>query len=376
MTRVGSQEEFDQILEEYGEPHVPCSFCSRSIWYPTTRAKIVSGSLRFQNSNYLTSKKIGETVYFLRMCYHCLITRHPEAIDKNPAKLFNTCNNYVKTAFVVSDSDYSLQRKSHSVTEEKIGSDAWQKYVEKQRVKNTFEHKNKSLGWTREQFDEFNRSRAITIENLIRKYGVEVGTNKWNAYVEKQRQTKSFQYMCKKYGEDLAREINKKKGLTLETFIRKYGTDGPSKFKEFVSASSKNVSKASQSIFNQLDSLISHLNLKTYYSEKNGEFGKLLSTRSYCKVDYYILDLNLAIEYYGDYWHANPKLYESTQVLHSGRTAQDIWEADENRLALLKSDHLIETLIVWQSDDITHRENELNRLRDAICSKVRESRQS
>lgn len=49
--------------------------------------------------------------------------------------------------------------------------------------------------------------------------------------------------------------------------------------------------------------------------------------------DFYIPKLNLIIECYGDYWHANPNLYEETAQIFRNITAKDIWDRDRERSA-------------------------------------------
>lgn len=369
---VSSQEKLDRAYLEYGVDHVPCNSCSNAIWYPTTIASYHGEIFKVTNSNSNTSKKVGRSTYYLRLCYSCLIKAHPEARVKNPSKLFNTCSPIVKTAFFVSDEDYLTQRKSHAVTKEKIGEAAWSRYVDFQRTKNTYRYKKRKYGWSKDEFEAYNKARAITLANLTSKYGEILGLKKWEEYLAKQRWTKSFEYMSKRYGEETAKSINASKALTEETFIRKYGTiDGPLKFQRFIDKTRHSVSKASQFFFKELDERIKEYRLTTYFDAKNKEFGKKLSSGSYCKVDYYVRELNLAIEYFGDFWHANPKLYEADRVLYSQRTASDIWKIDLDRLSLMKTDHAIETLIVWQSDVNNDLEHELNRLTSKIDTLLR-----
>ena len=48
--------------------------------------------------------------------------------------------------------------------------------------KNTFEYKKEKFGWSPEDFKEFNKSRAVTKENLIKKHGEEKGLEIFNNY--------------------------------------------------------------------------------------------------------------------------------------------------------------------------------------------------
>ena len=45
-------------------------------------------------------------------------------------------------------------------------------------------------------------------------------------------------------------------------------------------------------------------------------------------MDIYLPDLNLAFEYDGRYWHADPSLYKTTDII-DGRTAEEIWKNDK-----------------------------------------------
>lgn len=47
--------------------------------------------------------------------------------------------------------------------------------------------------------------------------------------------------------------------------------------------------------------------------------------------DFYIPSLNLIVECYGDYWHANPEMYEESALIFRNITAKDIWVRDEER---------------------------------------------
>lgn len=48
------------------------------------------------------------------------------------------------------------------------------------------------------------------------------------------------------------------------------------------------------------------------------------------ELDFYLPDINLAIEFNGTYWHADKRFYNATDKLVHG-TAQYIWERDENK---------------------------------------------
>ena len=51
------------------------------------------------------------------------------------------------------------------------------------------------------------------------------------------------------------------------------------------------------------------------------------------------------IEFYGDYWHANPKKYAAADIIKTKR-ASEIWEHDANRRNLL-IEAGYSVLIIW-----------------------------
>lgn len=364
-----------------------CKYCSDVIWYPHTLITNQDGQLSYFNGTFKTIKNIGNSSYSLNTCYLCLCKEFPEINSKNPSKLFNTCNKYVKFAFLVTDSDFSLQKKKHGITLEKMihiygkdgGTQKWLSYCEQQKVTNCFEYKHEKFGWTRENFINYNKSRAITKKNLITKYGERDAIDKWENYINRQKYTKSLAYLIEKFGKAAGYakylKINQAKALTLNNYILKYGlSEGTDKFKQMILKKDAYFSKASQLFFKELDEKIAHLNLSIYYHSKNGEFGKLLtSINKYCKLDFYIKELNLTIEYNGDYWHANPKFYKSTDLLYNNKRAKEIWKSDDTRRITLLTEHNITAIIVWQNDDIHNHANTINELVYEIERKIRKN---
>lgn len=86
------------------------------------------------------------------------------------------------------------------------GLKKFQSYSKKQAYKNTFECKSKKYGWTEEQFKKYNRNRATTLENLVRRHGQEEGEKIWKSYVERQKYTASLEYFIEEYGEEKGKE--------------------------------------------------------------------------------------------------------------------------------------------------------------------------
>jgi len=85
------------------------------------------------------------------------------------------------------------------------------------------------------------------------------------------------------------------------------------------------------------------------------------SDRSWARPDIFIENLNLIIEFYGDYWHANPEKYKHDEQIN-GKEVSMIWYNDEMRIAKIKAEHNLETIIVWQHEYKKDKTNLFKRL--------------
>lgn len=66
--------------------------------------------------------------------------------------------------------------------------------------------------------------------------------------------------------------------------------------------------------------------------------------------DVYVPSLNLIIEYFGDYWHCNPKKYKEDYFNHKkSMTAKQIWDYDNKKIDLIRS-YGYNLVVVWESD--------------------------
>ena len=69
------------------------------------------------------------------------------------------------------------------------------------------------------------------------------------------------------------------------------------------------------------------------------------------------------IEYNGDFWHANPKIYQEHELIKfPGNTmmyAYELWVRDQTRTQVAR-DHGFDLLTVWESDFRSNKEEILN----------------
>lgn len=240
---------------------------------------------------------------------------------------------------------------------EKYGSSEgiirWDQYRSKQAESNSFEYKREKYGWTRDQFDEFNASRSQTLEKMIARHGEEQGIINWTAYCEKQAYTNTQEYFIKKYGDDIGKakylDINKRKG----------DSNNPIEVAK----------KMNISVDEAVDVIISRIkytgktwgsNLEKEFTEmlehelgplENSTFSKPYGKWSHTLGSYVIFDIkhkDCVIEFNGDYWHANPKIYKDDAVIR-GRTAAKIQQHDALKLQTAV-DLGFRVLTIWESD--------------------------
>lgn len=60
------------------------------------------------------------------------------------------------------------------------------------------------------------------------------------------------------------------------------------------------------------------------------------------------------LECYGDFWHANPKIYTSTDIILNKLPAKLIWEQDDKRKTIFEQNNFI-FISIWESDIITSK---------------------
>jgi len=311
-------------------------------------------------------------------------------ITKTHLKIHNITPEEYKKKYNISKYEYVSKNlcNSQSITlksfKEKYGKKEglkrWKSYCDKQAYSNSFEYKKEKHGWTREQFNEYNKSRAVTKENLIKRYNKTEGLKRWESYCSKQAYAgSSLEYFVDKYGliegQNKWDIICKSKSNNLKNFIKRYGNEnGIIKFNQYQKRKNKDgfYSIISQILFDDITKNISDKNHIYYQKLKNKEYGCWLhGLNKYTFLDFYDLDQNKCIEFYGDYWHCNPELYtEKFEHPHINETAKNIWKRDKQRLHFLKLEYNIDILTIWEYDYLHNKEDAINKCKQFLGYKI------
>ena len=343
------------IISSSGEIPDKCIDCGDYIIYPNTNVSLnKDGKLIVKGTSWRSQKIVNEKIYKLKICWKCLKKKFP--------KLFRLASNVMceptKYAYQIQDDDYISFRKKYAMSlsnmitkyGEELGKKKWEEYCERQAYTNTFEYKQKIYGWTREDFDNYNKKRAVTYENLIERHGEELGKKKWEEYVSIQQKTKSRDWMIEQYGVEKTNEINRSKIHNLENFIKRYGEElGKKKWEEYCENRSKPFSKAAYSLFKKFDKYLPK-GLTSKHSE-NEHF--VQGENQLYFLDYFIPELNICIEFNGDAWHGNPNIYLEEDRCHpidKTITAKELQDKDKRRYDFLQNKYGIKTYIIWENE--------------------------
>lgn len=373
-----SQDELNKLEGDYAPK---CKYCGKSIWYDNTKISYrLDGKLssEFRGTTYRTIKMMNGIPYNICVCQKCMEKKYPEFVDKNKSKIFNTFNKYASYAFDIPYDDIKMKNKLSAVTLENFirkygeedGKLRFDEYRKKQAYSNSFEYKNKRYGWTNDEFNKFNQSRAVTLENLIKKHGEVEGKKIWDNYLKRQSETSTNEYLIDKFGEEKAKNIMLLKARDINGYILNYGEDeGRRKYNDYVESSKdrKHYSKFSKIFFDELIEKLTDdgIVVKSFYGDN--EFWRYSNSNNLYFLDFFIPELNFVIELNGDYWHCNSNNYDENYY-HELRnmTAKEIWEHDKTKNDVISNElgYILE--VVWENDIRKNRNIIIESLIDKI----------
>lgn len=254
------------------------------------------------------------------------------------------------------------------------GLKKWTHYCDLQSKTNTFEYKKEKYGWTKEQFDEFNKSRAVTLENQIAKYGEKERTRRFNEYCEKQSYAGcKLEYFIEKLGEEEGKkkyeEVISHKAITLDNMIRLYGEkEGKIRYENFIQHNNGYFfSKISKEMFDKIQDKIPEIKFK--YAEN--EFG-LYDTvnHKYNKYDFTDIEHKIIIEYNGEKFHAKtPFDKDFSNPFCPDLTAEEQYKLDENKKLCAERNGYI-VYYIWNNDYLNDKDGTIEKFVNIIKEKM------
>jgi G:T-mismatch repair DNA endonuclease (very short patch repair protein) len=310
---------------------------------------------------------MNEDVVICRMCdkkfkaiSRTHLKSHDMTMEEYKLRFPNSPMQSLKTRKKLATNSLNYWVKKHGP---ELGEKKYKKYRGFLAEKNTFKYKKEKYGWSKEKFDAFNKSRAVTLENLCKRHGEEYGRKLYEDYIEKQRYVGVKEdYFIEKLGElegkKRYKELGREKAHTLETYIKRYGSRNMAKEKlrEFFSKTEgSEFSSALEREF--IYNLLNQLDLKNYeagriYSILNEQqYGIWSDTlEKYVKYDLVFLDKKICIEFNGDYWHCNPVMY-TEDYIHPvlKKKANELWETDQKKLQSIQNRGFF-TKSIWEFD--------------------------
>jgi hypothetical protein len=185
--------------------------------------------------------------------------------------------------------------------------------------------------------------------------------------LKKQHENNKGKSVKERLGEDGYNNFrNNMKGVfSIEWYTKKYGEkEGKIKYKkrcDEIRKSSKiseyqneqQWSKISQKMFWNIYDIIKNDYKKIYFGELNHEYS--CGTRN--NFDFVVLDNKKVIEFNGDKFHANPKMYEKNDIPLNfiGKTAEELWKEDEKKKKNIEKKGY-KLLTIWENDYIKNKE--------------------
>lgn len=243
------------------------------------------------------------------------------------------------------------------------GRTRWEEYKRKQTLSNTFEYKQQNHGWTRQQFDAHNASRAVTLDNMIQRHGAAEGKIKFDKYRQRQAFTNTKAHLGERY-----EAVNQRKSHSIGTYLLRYNDTllAETKLMQFWQhkKSGKFYSKISQELFRRLASREPFSLHQVYFAEHNHEYVLVLpEINRVFKYDFVCPALKLCVEFHGDIFHGNPAFTKPDDILTFQKIpAHQVWAFDALKQDMLYSHRGYKTVVIWESSYRQDSEGTIERI--------------
>lgn len=122
---------------------------------------------------------------------------------------------------------------------------------------------------------------------------------------------------------------------------------------------SVNCSKLELDLFNEVKNLYPNTERRITIRAVSGK---------YYFPDIVIRDSGIIIEFFGDFWHGNPEIYNENDVVYNNITAGDLWKKDKYRINDMSYFYedgkefpsIYKVIVVWESEYKKHKNSILN----------------
>lgn len=337
-----------------------CRYCGKPIVHKKTLIKTHKDNSINIKIPSVKTRIIDNKNYELSCCEDCLLEHFKQDPPKSSKYYYMKGNKYGAYSFGYSEDEYrKIASMTVGVTEKSLirkwgkeeGLKKWKEYCDKHSYiaskKRYIDKYGKEIGLAK-----YYEDRAMTLEMCIKRHGKKKGKELWNNYCERQRYTNSKEYYINKYGE--GKGINKWKENRI--IFAKAGQ----------SNNSTTISKISQELFNILYKKINTKKEEIYFYSLNKEYELICDNGSCYFLDFYDKERNIIIEFNGDYWHANPKIYHNKDVIYVHGQEKSIRKI--HKYEKIRKENICKQLnnpiyiIVWESDYKKDKEGTINNL--------------
>jgi len=208
---------------------------------------------------------------------------------------------------------------------------------------------NKEFDEEKEKNRKSNRQKQMSgikkyTDSIKGKTRKEILGDKYDNFIKNMQGVFSIDWFIKKYGEKEGRKKYKERSKKISK---------TSYFKIYNKINKNNYSKISQEVFWELYKIIKHKFDKIYFAELNHEYS-CVSKKNY---DFVIIDNKKVIEFNGDKFHANPKLYNENDIplKFLDKSAGNIWKEDNIKInkAIKKG---FNVKVIWEKDYLENKD--------------------
>lgn len=317
--------------------------------------------------------------FYIKNCNKCKSTN----ILKRWKTIFGEQEGYLKYKDFIKKTRFSKKMaiEKYGEVEGNRKIDHWVSSC-KQNKEGFIKRHGKKLGL--EKFKQFCDKSKITKQKFIMKYGVD-GEILYELYCK--NKTKGWKsalnhYLLLGYSFEEAKKLQSKYQkwtCSKERYLEKYGKKKGTIFYNELRKKQLESFGRKSNIENQfLEEIVQILNLDkeaVYFGDKQW-FCNI--DRNFCLVDFYDRYFNIVIEFYGDYWHANPKKYNNKDIFIINKNiiyAEDIWNKDNFRKTKIEEHLGCKFIVIWESDWLESKVKIIELIKKIYLGEINENKE-